>query len=96
MGDQSKEVDADDWGLRHRSCQPILFVAGRWPLTYSSFTTQPDGLGYVNRWTFGPKSQKNRNFQTCVYGSKNMLQGVARTDEIAFLQDSCKDFSGPE
>ncbi len=38
--------------------------AGHWPLTYLSLITQPVvGLGYVNRWAFGPKSQKNRNFK---------------------------------
>ena len=50
--------------------------SGRWPLTCSCSRTQPDGpdgLGYVNCWTFGPKSQKLCNIKTVTLGLRSQV-----------------------
>jgi len=33
----------------------------------------PLGLGYVNRWSVGPETQKQRNFKTSASGSIKII-----------------------
>ncbi len=56
------------FAIRYKNIEPTArrFACKPAGLTYLRWITQPDksdGLGYVNRWAFGPKAQKNRNYK---------------------------------